>query len=433
MIFRKKLAPESLNICIVGQKIRVLSRKTDHGFVWPIARGLAQAGHKVTVLSNRSPMGKSEFTRDGVQAYYLQEKSRSASLGRDFKKLAYQKFLELHGKEPFHIVHSLDDSAYEIAKNRKRHKVLAAFDVEATHLSEIYEILGLRKDTIRSQISTSLALVYRFFASYFKYDQTLLSYADGMFVTNPQQRVVLERYYLYPDHHIYQVPYGIDVGDLSPKEQSQELRQKLGLLQNSSVVVTMSDMNDKREMQNVLLAFERVAIKKPNSHLIMLGYGPAFKEIEFEMLNLALGDRVIMTGALRNEEILDYILLGDVFVDLSSKSTGFEPTLIEAMAQKKIIIGSEVSPMINVVEDGFDGFLLRPADIESLSQLILELLSGALPVQEIGERAREKVLNLFNTQKMIYGVLQAYGHILERRGQMNVEKLLSLSEKAASP
>lgn len=430
MFFRRVPPPQTLNICLVGQKIRVLSRKSDHGFVWSIARGLVQAGHKVTVISNRSPLGKSEILRDGVQTYYLQENLKYGR-SRDFKRLVYDKFLELHGRDRFHIVHSLDDSAYLIAKNRRKHQVFTAFDVEATHLSEIYGILGLRKDTVRSHLTTSFSLVYRFLKSYFKYDQKLLSLADGMFVTNPQQRVALERYYLYPDYHIYQVPYGIDVGDLSPKEQSLELRKKLNLPEHASVVVTMSDMTDKREMLNVLLAFERVALKKPNSYLIMLGYGPAFKEIEFEMLSLALGSRVLMTGALNNEEILDYVLLGDVFVDLSSKSTGFEPTLIEAMAQKKIIIGSEVSPMINVVEDGFDGFLLRPADIESLSQLIIELLSGTLPIQEIGERAREKILNLFNSQKMISGVLQAYGHILERRGRVHFQKFLQMIERKA--
>jgi glycosyltransferase involved in cell wall biosynthesis len=108
--------------------------------------------------------------------------------------------------------------------------------------------------------------------------------------------------------------------------------------------------------------------------------------------------------------------MADVYVDMSSRSTGFEASLIEAMAQKKVIIGSEVSPIANVVEDGVDGFLLRPADIESLATLLIEIFSGTLPAGEIGDKARQKVIDLFDTQKMIRSVLDAYRKILLNTG-----------------
>jgi hypothetical protein len=102
-------------------------------------------------------------------------------------------------------------------------------------------------------------------------------------------------------------------------------------------------------------------------------------------------------------------------VNLSSRSTGFEPTQIEAMAQKKVIIGSEVSPISNVVEDGVDGFLIRPADTESLSNLLIEIFSGSLPSEEIGEKARQKVLEMFDTQKMILTVNNSYQKIIQNK------------------
>ncbi|MGZ3796769.1 MAG: glycosyltransferase, partial [Pseudobdellovibrionaceae bacterium] len=70
----------------------------------------------------------------------------------------------------------------------------------------------------------------------------------------------------------------------------------------------------------------------------------------------------------------------------------------------------------NVVEDGIDGFLLRPADIESLASLLIEIFSGTLPTEEIGNKARQKVNDLFDTQKMIRSVLDAYRKILLNTG-----------------
>lgn len=408
---KKTSLPESLNICLVGHRFQILSRANDSGFLWPIARGLARQGHKVTVLSTRSPLGRPEIERDGVRAFYLHEGNQGYT-GMRFQEAAYQKFLELHRQEKFHIVHGLDNSAYRIGTRKKELQVAIAFDVEATQMSQLFSILGMGQETLGSLLSTYAALTYKFLRTYLGRDRRLLKAADGVFVTNPQQRVILERYYLYPDDHVYTVPYGAEIGDLSPREGSAELKKRLNLPEHAQIAVTISDMSEVRELVPLLRAFEKVAIKKPHAYLVLVGTGPHFKQVEFEVLNLALGNRVIMPGAVKTTELLDYILLGDVFVNLSSRSTGFEPSMIEAMAQKKVIIGSEVSPISNVVEDGVDGFLLRPADVDSLAGLLLEIFSGHLSTEEIGERARQKVVDLFDTQKMIRLVLDAYRKIL---------------------
>jgi len=208
------------------------------------------------------------------------------------------------------------------------------------------------------------------------------------------------------------VPYGIEITDLSPREQSNELRKKLNLPGNAHTVVTITDMNKLEEMCNLLRAFERVAVKKPSSRLIIVGHGPLRKKVELEMLNLALGSKVIFVGAIPNTALPDYIALADVFVNISSRTSGFEPSLLEAMAQKKVIIGSEVSPMSTIVDDGRDGFLIRPADVHSLSTLLVQIFSDLLPTREIGESARNKVMNLFDMEKMVAQTVKAYTQTL---------------------
>lgn len=412
---QKRALPESLNICLVSNRFQILSRSTDSGFLWPIARGLSKQGHKVTVISTRSPIGKAEVNRDGVRTFYLQE-SGSPYKNLRFEEAALRKFKELHQQQPFHILHSLDNSGRRIARDKKNLKIAVAYDAEATQMSQLFSILGMSQETLGSLITTAVAVTYKFLTTYFGSDRKLLKTADGVFVKNPQQRIILERYYLYPDFHIYTAPYGMELGDLSPKEESYEYRKKWNLSSNAHVVVTISDMTEIRELQNLLRSFEKVAVKKPNSYLIIVGNGPYFKQIEFEMLNLALGSRVILPGALSSRDLIEFILMADVYVDLSSRSTGFEASLIEAMAQKKVIIGSEVNPIANVVEDGVDGFLLRPADMDSLANLLIEIFSGTLPAEQIGDKARQKVIDLFDTQKMIRSVLDAYRNILLNTG-----------------
>ncbi|WII73546.1 glycosyltransferase family 4 protein [Bdellovibrio sp. 22V] len=412
---KKSRLPETLNICLTSHRFPILSRATDHGFLWPIARGLAREGHKVTVLAATSPLKKAEVVRDGVKVFYLHEGAKNFS-HMSFQMAVRQRFAQLHKEDPFHIVHSIDKSGFRIGTRKNALKVAMAYDVEATQMSQLFAIRAMKQDNLSSMLTTAIATTYKFLTTYYGGDRRLLTTADGIFVTNPEQRIILERYYLYPDYHTYTVPYGIELGDLTPKEKSLELRKQLGIPENAHVAVTISDMTEVQEILPLLKAFEKVAIKKPNSYLIVVGNGPKFRDIEFNVLNLALGNRVVMTGAVPSAEIEDYIVLGDVFVNMGSRTTGFEPSTLEAMAQKKVVLGSEVSPIANIIEDGRDGFLLRPADVDSMSNLLVEIFSGTMPAEEIGERARQKVVDLFDTPKMVQATLDAYRKILLNTG-----------------
>ncbi len=413
----------SLRVLLIGSRFQILSRSSDSGFLWPMARGLARKGIDVTVFASRSPMGKSFVERDGVKTHFLQEKD-SELRNISFEDAVLRKFTELHLQNPFDLVHGLDSSAIKIAKQKKRFQVAVCFDAEATQMSQIFSILGRGHDTLGALLQTGTALTYKFLTTFFSKDRPLLKVADGIFIAHPQQRFLLERYYLYPDLKIHTLPYGFELSDFKPPENTLNIKKKWGIPENSHLAVTFSDLNETQEILHLLTGFEKVAVKKPSSYLAVIGNGPLFKEIEYEILQKALGKRVLLLGAVPDEEALDIISISDVYINLSSRTNGFETTLIEAMAQKKVIIGSEVSPISHVIEDGLDGFLLRPADKESLANLLIEIFSGSIPTHELGERARKKVLELFDVKKMTDLALNAYSQIIRDAGFKRQKKTL---------
>ena len=405
--------PDKLNVCLITKKFPYPGRGSDENYLWPVARGLAKRGHEVTVLSWQNPRGKAEIQTDHVRAFFLGER-KGATL-RQFPQLAYRKFLDLHTSKPFHIVHSLDESGFLIARERRRLKIIMAYDVSATQMAQLFSIFGMAKETISGLLTTAVAVSYKFLTTYYGGDRAILKTADGVFVATPQQKIVLERYYMYPDLKTFVVPYGLDYFETVLREKSEPLRQKLEILANAHVVVTQTDMTELTEIVNLLRAFQAVVIKKPNTRLIVIGNGPLRDRIEFETLNLVLGNKTVFTGALSAEEITDAVALSDIYVNLSSRTSGFEPTMLEAMAQKKIVIGSELSPISTIIEDRKNGFLVRPADVVSLSNLITSLLNGELPLAEIGQQAHQKVLDLFNPEKMVELLLNAYFQLVQSR------------------
>lgn len=412
-----ELLPQKLRICLVGQKISILSRSTDTGLLWPLARGLTERGHEVTIISTSTPLKKNEIQREGIRAFYLNEGQPHYKTVR-FADAVHRKFVSLHQENPFHIVHSLDESGFKIGRHKKNLNISIAYDVEATRMAQLFAILSQNQSHLQNMLKVSVQLVFKFLQSYFMHDRVLLQTADGIFVTTPQQRLILERYYLYPDFHTYTVPYGINLGDLAPKNESENFKMKLNIPESAQIILAISDFTSTDEVQPLLKAFEKIVLKKPNTYLLLLGSGPQWKNVEYEMLKRALGSRVIMPGAVTAEEMLDCILSSPIYVDLSSRSTGLEPSLIEAMAQKKVVIGSELSPISEVIEDGLDGFLVRPADDISLSTLLDKLINSSdLNIEEIGEKARHKVIDVFNRQRMIDSLIDAYSHILINSGR----------------
>lgn len=404
---------KKLRICLIGQKIHVQSRSTDTGLLWPLARGLSNKNHDVTIISSTSPLKKPEISRDGVKAYYVFDQGNPSKNLR-FTDAAHKKFTALHQEKPFDLVHSLDNGGYKIGRHKRNFRTCIAYDVQAITMSQLFAILAENDGSLKSQIKTLFKLVYRFLQNYFFHDRSLLDTADGLFVTTPQQRTLLERYYLYPDYHTYTVPYGVNLGDLAPREESNSFKMKLQLPEDAQFILAVSDFTNAQEVKPLLKAFEKIVLKIPNIYLVLVGDGPKVKEVEYQMLQYVLGSRVIMTGPLPAEGLLDFISASNVYIDLSSRSTGLEPSLIEAMAQKKVVIGSELSPISEIIEDGLDGFLIRPADDVALAQLFTKIFKDQEAMIGLGEKARHKVLQFFNREKMIDTLLTAYNSIIEK-------------------
>ncbi len=411
MFFKKAKPREQLNICMTSYKFPISDTTSEYGFLFPIARGLVQAGHKVTVISSQTNATHFELEKDGVKVYFIDPKLQRRT---NFPTEVRKKFSELHSSMKFDIIHSLDSCGAPIAKRRKLYKIATAFDVRGTQLSQLFSILSMKRESLSSMIKTDFVMAYKYLRTFWGSDRQILKSADAVFVSSPAERLALERYYYYPDARMFTVPYGIQFKSEINIQSIETICKRYELTSDNQCVVTISDMTSIDSLKNILRAFQKVAIKKPDSRLLILGDGPLRHDLEYEVYSLALGNKVILTGNISNEEIYDYISIGQVFVNLSSRSTGFEPSLLVAMSQGKTIIGSEVSAISSIVEDGIEGFLVRPADIQTLSQLILDIFRGQLNTEEIGKRASLKVKDLFDTDKMVKTTIDAYMKILNR-------------------
>jgi glycosyltransferase involved in cell wall biosynthesis len=356
---------------------------------------LRQRGHDVTVISGDQTSGSalSGFGQESV----------------------LDRLEQLHLEKPFDIVHCADQLAHKIAPYKKQLELNLFVDIKSTRVDEVFGLYALTEETIGSHLKTIINGSTRFLSTFFGGDRMLLRQADGVFVTNLQQADILERYYLVPSTKIYRVPFGITVQDHLPSENPQKALEELGIPHGANVFMTVSRFLGTEELRILLRAFQKVVIKKPQSWLVIVGDGPRRFECEHIMLDLALGSKVIFTGNVDDAKIHQYLEGSNLYINLESKSAEFEEPLLEAMAREKGVVASELGLSATIIENGVDGFLIRPSDLASLTRICLETVAGQIDTKSMGQKARRKILKMFDTTHMVDKTLEAYEACLKRK------------------
>lgn len=409
----KKALPESLRVAIVTQKLPLGGLASDYGYLWHLCRHLSSRGHDITVITT-DQVSKAAST-EGVKVHLVE--TFLGDLASSLRESVLDRVEQLHLEHPFDIIHSVDHTGLNIAKFKKKLGAVLAVDVKGIQLDHIFGLLGMTEETPRSYISTSFAITAKFLKSFFGDDRRFLKSADGVFVASGQQMEILERYYHIASKRIHIIPFGTDANQFSPAPTKNEVIQKLDIDPETKIILTIAPLISVEETENLLRAFERVVIKKPKTALIIIGDGPKKYELEDKMLNLALASKVHFLGNVPFEQINTYINACDVYVNLYSRSSGFEETVLEAMACCKMVIASEVGTSSHVIENGIDGFILRPTDILALSGLLLQAVSGQINTKAIGELARQKIIKMFDTTRMVDQTIRAYYQILRDSGK----------------
>ncbi len=404
---KKNDSVENLRICFVSQKFPIFDRTADCGYLWPLTQKLARMGHDVSVITPDPSVDKVARFPDRLQIYRLS----------NFRDSALDQLEQIHLEKPLDLVHSVDNSGLSIALHKKDLKIRFASDVKGTELDQIFGLWALAEDRVGSYLKTSIYILRKFLKSFLGDDKKLLSHSDAVFVSSQEQMDILERYYRYPSSRIFIIPFGIDGQSFDVNRIPNKLPfENLGVPKDHKVVLTITPFIHVEETKNLLSAFERVAIKKPNTALIIVGEGPRQRELEAHMLNLALASKVWFVPP-NDPDLIDLMIKNcDVYVNLFSKSSGFEPTVLDAMAAEKTVIASEIGTSRQMIENGNDGFLLRPTEIAALSRLLLQIVSDQIDTRAIGVRARQKILKMFDNNRMVEQTIDAYKKILGNSG-----------------
>jgi glycosyltransferase involved in cell wall biosynthesis len=155
-------------------------------------------------------------------------------------------------------------------------------------------------------------------------------------------------------------------------------------LQEKSVIATLARLSAHERMKGVdevLEALPRLLPLHPNLVYLVMGDGTDRSRLMAKAADLELGEHVVFTGAVAEEEKVAHFRLADVFV-MPSHGEGFGFVFLEALACGVPVVASAIDGGREAVRDGMLGVLVDPNDQGDIVRGIEEALGrprGVVP------------------------------------------------------
>ncbi|MEO0988392.1 MAG: glycosyltransferase [Cyanobacteria bacterium J06639_14] len=161
---------------------------------------------------------------------------------------------------------------------------------------------------------------------------------------------------------------------------------------HGTVVGSVGSFRDKKGLEYL---FDACQLLRSTAEITLLLVGD-FAEKERSYWEKALeesgfADRTIITGKISRREALAYLPHMDIFA-IPSIHDGCPNAMLEAMLAAKAVVGSNVDAIGEILEDGINGLVIRPADAEDLAAALRGLITKPILRQQLGMTARQTVL-----------------------------------------
>ena len=166
-----------------------------------------------------------------------------------------------------------------------------------------------------------------------------------------------------------------------------------------------------------IAAMPTVLAKNPRARLLLVGGGPQEQNLKQQVILLGLEGKVIFTGRVPHSEVGKYYSLVDLLVyprkamRLTNLVTPLKP--LEAMAQGKPVLASDVGGHKELISDNETGFLFKAGDSVELAERLLELLADKNKLKSVLSNGRNYVENVRNWRNSVSNYLPLYKKLIE--------------------
>jgi len=199
------------------------------------------------------------------------------------------------------------------------------------------------------------------------------------------------------------------------EEADVDLCTKLGM-KGKTVLGFIGSFYAYEGLSLLLDALPQMLKRTPNLCLLLVGGGSQEVLLREKVTALGLTDEVVFTGRVAHEQVQAYYNQVDVFVyprlpmRLTELVTPLKP--LEAMAQGRMVVASDVGGHKELITDKKTGFLFTAGDVDSLAETVVNLVGDRDKWNEIRRAGRDFVETERNWHKSVSNYSALYEKLI---------------------
>jgi glycosyltransferase involved in cell wall biosynthesis len=204
-----------------------------------------------------------------------------------------------------------------------------------------------------------------------------------------------------PAARVVVVPNGVALPDLEGPPRPA---------QRAPTLLFVGDLRPAKGVFDLIRAFARASERCAPLRLTLAGSGEA-AAVRRLAVELGVQERVACPGWLGPER-LRAELAGATLFALPSYAEGMPMALLEAMSWGLPVVATPVGGVPQLIEDGVNGLLVAPGDIDGLAAALARLLSEPALRESLGAAARRTIEARFS----LHATLERLGEVYRRFG-----------------
>ena len=212
------------------------------------------------------------------------------------------------------------------------------------------------------------------------------------------------------------IPLGINPNQFEPNKQVLADAAKLRNRYKRPILFFMGRLVNYKGLSYLIDAMQDI-----HADLLIGGSGKLRLELEQQVQDRGLQDRIHFTGFISDEELPAYYHASDVFVLPSiDPSEAFGIVQLEAQVCGVPVVSTNLNtgvPYANL--HGVTGIVVNPGNSRELAQAINSLLNNDKRRKKLGVQARERVKSEFTVQGMGKAYLELYKQLCKNKYCVN--------------
>lgn len=245
----------------------------------------------------------------------------------------------------------------------------------------------------------------------------VIKYSDACTANSEATASAIRRLARRPDVEIVPMVAG-DAGSCGSLHDADGLRREMAI--DGRVVLFIGRLIDLKGADHLVKAIPSVLESCPDIKTVLVGSGPQEAYLKDLSRRLGLEDTILFVGQVPQEKLPKFYSIASILVLPSivnerGETEGLGLVLLEAMASRVPVIGSDVGGITDIIKDGETGLLARQKDHNDLAEKIIRLLSDEELRNRVIENGLRSIEQRFSGEVIANRFIDIYRNVTNKR------------------